>query len=258
MAQNYRNEGSSMAKIQRTGDSTANSSDVRTVPMAANKTQKGPPSRQVGGSYDDQFNIQMLNDVIRTFWAPPAEDSNREDWMERNRKEAIVSLAGIRPTNELEGMVAAQMVAAHAATMECYRRAAVPEQHSEARQANLRMAAKASRSFATLLESLQKLRGESGKQTVSVHHHHHKTDARTQVAAENAVVSIGAPGGALNESSNQPHEQEAISHEPGKTIDVSAALRREESSREPVPLAGNEREKAMPATRRKKPRCAEG
>ena len=176
------------------------------VPIPADKVQSGPPSRQVGGSYDEKFNLSLLSDVIRAFWAPPSDDSNREDWMERNRHEATIGLAGIRPTSELEGMIAAQMVAAHAAVMECYRRAAVPEQYSQARQANLRIAAKASRSFTTLLESLQKLRGEAGKQTVNVHHHHHNTDARTQVAAEKAVVSISAPGGDAHKNPDQPHE----------------------------------------------------
>ena len=32
----------------------------------------------------------------------------------------------IKPTDEIEGMLAAQMVAAHNATMECYRRAMLP------------------------------------------------------------------------------------------------------------------------------------
>ena len=44
---------------------------------------------------------------------------------------------GIAPRDELEGMMAAQLVAAHNAAMECYRRAMIGEQSFEGRSENL-------------------------------------------------------------------------------------------------------------------------
>ena len=53
--------------------------------------------------------------------------------------------------------------------MECFRRASVPEQGFEARQANLAQANKLVRSYATMLETLDKHRGK-GRQVVRVEH----------------------------------------------------------------------------------------
>jgi hypothetical protein len=65
-------------------------------------------------------------------------------------------------------MLAAQMVALHHAAMECLRRAHLPEQASEVRQANLTQAGKLSRTYATLLEALDKRRGKGQPQVVRV------------------------------------------------------------------------------------------
>jgi hypothetical protein len=47
--------------------------------------------------------------------------------------------------------------------MECYRRAAIPEQHVEARREYLAQAGKLSRTFATLLEALNRHRGKGSR-----------------------------------------------------------------------------------------------
>ena len=49
----------------------------------------------------------------------------------------VAALIGIAPKDELEGMMAAQLVAAHNAAMECYRRAMIGEQTFEGRRENL-------------------------------------------------------------------------------------------------------------------------
>jgi hypothetical protein len=46
-------------------------------------------------------------------------------------------LNGVGPKDEIEGMMAAQLSAAHNAAMECYRRGMIDEQNSEARRENL-------------------------------------------------------------------------------------------------------------------------
>ena len=58
-------------------------------------------------------------------------------------------------------MMAAQLIAAHNAAMECYRRAMIGEQTFEGRRENLAQANKLSRTYATLLEALGTLRPEA-------------------------------------------------------------------------------------------------
>ncbi len=50
---------------------------------------------------------------------------------------AVSAMVGIAPQDELEGMLAAQLVAANAAAMECYRRAMIDERTFEGRKENL-------------------------------------------------------------------------------------------------------------------------
>jgi hypothetical protein len=61
-------------------------------------------------------------------------------------------------------MMAAQLIAAHNAAMECYRRAMIGEQTFNGRRENLGQASKLSRTFTTLLEALNRHRGrEAGR-----------------------------------------------------------------------------------------------
>ena len=75
----------------------------------------------------------------------------------------LVGLNGISPRDELEGMMVAQLIAAHNVAMECYRRAAIPEQHAEARRENLAQPGKLSRTFAMLPEALNRHRGKASR-----------------------------------------------------------------------------------------------
>jgi hypothetical protein len=79
------------------------------------------------------------------------------------------ALIGIHPIGELEGMLAAQLIACHNAAMECYRRAM--NSQLPARDYHLNQANKLSRTYAALLESLNKHRGK-GQQKVTVEHVH--------------------------------------------------------------------------------------
>ena len=67
--------------------------------------------------------------------------------------------------------MAAQLIAAHNAAMECYRRAMLPEQTAEGRRENLSQANKLSRTYTILVEALNRHRGK-GHQKVTVEHVH--------------------------------------------------------------------------------------
>src|SRR4029077_3534786 len=114
------------------------------------------------------------------------------------------------PADELEGMLAAQIVAVHAAAMECYRRAMLPDQTFAGRESNLRHAAKLSRTYADLVLALDKHRGK-GEQRVTVEHVHvHK-------GGQAIVGTVQAGGGVPANSEDQPHAP-ALTYEPGQTL----------------------------------------
>ena len=121
----------------------------------------------IGGSKFDDFNNILANSVIQCLWY----GSDGKQDVERKTQAAIATLASLSPENEIEGMLAAQMIACHFAAMECYRRAMIPEQSFEGRQAALNYANKLSRTYAIQLDALNKNRGK-GQQKVTVEHVH--------------------------------------------------------------------------------------
>jgi hypothetical protein len=82
-------------------------------------------------------------------------------------KAALAALSGIKPEDEVEGMLAVQMVVTHNMALDCLGRAAVPEQSFEAREMNLRHAEKLMATYLRQVEVLDKRRGK-GQQTVTV------------------------------------------------------------------------------------------
>jgi hypothetical protein len=67
---------------------------------------------------------------------------------------------GIAPRGELEGMIAAQLLGCHNASMECYLRAMLGEQTFEGRHENLYQANKLSRTYGIRLRINVRLSGE--------------------------------------------------------------------------------------------------
>jgi hypothetical protein len=149
----------------------------------------------IGGSACDDFNNVVSDQAVSALWLKHSDT-------EKAKKQFNATLAaqfGIGPKDELEGMLAAQLIACHNASMECYRRAMLREQTFEGRQENLNQASKLSRTYATLLEALNRHRGK-GQQKVTVEHVHvHK-------GGQAIVGNVGAPGGGfLPKTEDQPH-----------------------------------------------------
>ena len=122
----------------------------------------------VGGSMSDDWNNNVANQTAQTLWFFENSDP---DEIRRERHAAVDALIGIKPGDELEGMIASQLIAAHNASMECYRRAMIRDQTFEGRRENLNQANKLSRTYATLLDTLNRHRGK-GQQKVTVEHVH--------------------------------------------------------------------------------------
>jgi hypothetical protein len=131
-------------------------------------------------------------------------------------------------------MIAAQLIACHNASMECYRRAMIREQTFEGWRENLNQANKLSRTYATLVESLNRHRGK-GQQKVTVEHVH------VHAGGQAVVGMVQSPGGG-----DQPKSKEqprAIAHTSGQTMPST------NTPRDRVPVACDE-ERPMPDARR--------
>jgi hypothetical protein len=192
----------------------------------------------VGGSMSDDWNNIIANQTIQTLWFSENSDP---DEIGRQRHAAVDALIGIKPGDELEGMIAAQLIASHNASMECYRRAMIRDQSFEGRQEALSQANKLSRTYAALLDALNRHRGK-GQQKVTVEHVHVHEGGQAIVGN---VESRG--GGVASETKKQPH---ALTHAPGATMPSA------DPPREPMPVAGDE-ERSLPDARRNVPGRAE-
>jgi hypothetical protein len=194
----------------------------------------------IGGSMSDDWNNILANQTVQTLWLKSADAEETS----RQRHAAVDVLMGIAPRDELEGMIAGQLIAAHNAAMECYRRAMIGEQTFEGRRENLAQANKLSRTYATLLEALNRHRGK-GQQKVTVEHVHVH-------AGGQAVVGVVEPsgGGDQSKSEDQPHAKQ-LAHAPG------SAMWSADKGREPVPIA-RDAERPMPDARWDFPGRSEG
>jgi hypothetical protein len=174
------------------------------------------------GSKCPYFTQHLMNQLVPTLpsFGPRGEIENIVT--------AVSVLAEIRPRSVLEGMLASQMAAVHAAAMETLRRANLAGQTFEARAMNLAQASKLTRSYVALLEALDKHRGK-GQQTVRVEHVHVHSGGQAIV---DAVSQRG--GGGDTRNNKQPRAPAALAHEPSPT------LRRPDPERQPMPVAGDE------------------
>src|ERR1700687_3657832 len=196
----------------------AKSSVQKTVVEAHDPSSLPGKLQRIGGSKSDAWNNVIANQATQSIWGKNSDQEERNNLYSA----AIAGLVGIGPKDELEGMLAAQLVACHNASMECYRRAMIGEQSFEGRRENLSQANKLSRTYATLLEALNRHRGK-GQQEVTVEHVHVH-------AGGQAVVGNVEGDGMRTKSENQPH---ALGYAPGET------LRSENTEREALPIAGN-------------------
>ena len=135
----------------------------------------------IGGSQSDSWNNVVAAQALETLWLT---NSHKEA---QQYSATVAALVGIGPRDELEGMLAAQLLASHNAAMECYRRAMIGEQPFEGRRENLSQANKLSRTYAVLLDALNRHRGK-GQQKVTVEHVHVN-------AGGQAIVGPVSPGG---------------------------------------------------------------
>ena len=132
--------------------------------------------KRFGGSQFDDWNNILANQTLATLWLANSKKETRD----RQYSATFAALVGISPKDEIEGMIAAQLLAAHNAAMECYRRAMIGEQTFAGRSEGLSQANKLSRTYAMLLDALNRYRGK-GQQKVTVEHVHVHSGGRAIV-----------------------------------------------------------------------------
>ncbi len=155
------------------------------------------------GTEDVNLQLRLVTQVMESLWLP---ESTPEATRLSAGQAALAALEGIKPSDEVEGLLAAQMVATHAAAMECLRRAMIPGQTFEGRDNNLKHATKLLGMYARQLEALDKHRGK-GQQKITVERVNVNSGGQAIVgnvgtAADKGVESIDPP--ALENNSTPP------------------------------------------------------
>ncbi len=169
------------------------------------------------GTDDPELAQRLINQVYETLWLP-AELSD-EERLQRIQS-AIAAMRGINPQDEVEGMLATQMVATHAAAMDCLRRSIIQEQTFEGRDNNLRHAAKLLSIFAKQLETLNRNRGK-GQQKMTIEH------VNVEYLGQATVGDIEVIAKQPRERAKQslPEPAKALEHKPGEVIDIGSTAK---------------------------------
>jgi hypothetical protein len=151
--------------------------------------------KRIGGSRSDIWNNLIVGQVVQTLWTKNSDPEEQQ----RQYEGTISALMAISPQDEIEGMIATQLIASHNASMECFRRAMIGEQTFEGRRENLNQANKLSRTYSALLEALNRHRGK-GQQKVTVEHIH------VHQGGQAIVGNVQSQGGGLtSKAEEQPH-----------------------------------------------------
>jgi hypothetical protein len=129
------------------------------------------------------------------------------------------TMLGLKPKDECEAVLIAQMIGCHNAAMECFRRAMLKEQSFQGCQLNLNYASKLSRAFALHMEALDKHRGK-GQQTVRVEH-------VTVNAGGQAIVGNVQGGGDVSQKSEGQVRAKPITHAPEQEVRSAFEAERE-------------------------------
>jgi hypothetical protein len=134
----------------------------------------------LGGSLSDDWNMRLVNLVGNSL---PIDPPNRELANEAT-KAVCQATADLAPTDPIEGILIAQLMAANEASLAMYRKGwAQPPEYFQARTKYLQLADKAARTVMLLTERLDHHRGR-GQQHITVKH-----VTTNNVTAEQAIIA---------------------------------------------------------------------
>jgi hypothetical protein len=194
-----------------------------TITMPRPGEQRGA-LRSISGSDNDDFSNVLVDQAVNALWRKNS-DSDEET---RQIRATLTAMMGMKPRDELEGMLIGQLIASHNAAMECYRRAMIGDQTFEARRENLNQANKLSRTYAALTEALDRHRGK-GQQRITVEH------VNVHAGGQAIVGSVTTGSESSQKSKEQTNATREITHEPG------TPMRSPDPERKTMPIAGSAR-----------------
>jgi hypothetical protein len=219
-----------LSRESRSSEKPATQAPVARCPPPPELNKEVPTLKHIGGSQSDILNGYFANQAMRSDWYG-SERALVE--VAEQRSAVLAFLAGVNPQDTIEGMMAAQLLASHAAAMECYRRAAPPQQSMEGRDMNLSHAAKLARANAAQVEALAKYRNK-GQQKIVIEHVH------VYQGGQAIVGSVTSGEGVDRIGAVQPH---AIGHA------TSPPVWCQDPERQALPVAGNAK-RSLPDARR--------
>jgi hypothetical protein len=121
------------------------------------------------GTPDIELQLFLLNQVVATFKGCLSSEGIDNNKTAEFSNTAMALLNGIQPQDEIEGMLAVQMIAVHNMAMETMKLAMITGQTFEGKEANVNRATKMLRTFAAQMEALKRYR-TGGQQKVIVEH----------------------------------------------------------------------------------------
>jgi hypothetical protein len=186
------------------------------------------PLWSISGSTDKDFTNVLLAQVANSLWTAHSGAA----WRRRQRRAAMTAMEAMKPRDELEGMLCAQLIAIHSAAMECYRRAMISNQTFEGRQDNLNQASMLSRNFVAMMDALDRHRGK-GQQRITVEH------VNVHAGGQAIVGNVTPSDGSSRRSEEQPGATRQITDEPG------IPMRSPNPQWETMPIAAGARKTSM-------------
>ena len=144
----------------------AGETDTAPVAPSEGKGKGGLPTISAAGrgEWNDTLAIQIMQACAGGI------DPDEKDILGKRLRAGLAAMQGIEPGDVLEDMAAAQLVAAHHAAMQAYGRAANPDQPFAVWRESLNQANRLSRTYAAMLEALNRHRGKGSQQKVTVEH----------------------------------------------------------------------------------------
>jgi hypothetical protein len=122
----------------------------------------------ISGSISPEFTKVLTNQAFQSMWRKHSDEAA----LKTQYAMALSAMAGMKPQDEMEGMIITQMLGLHNAAMECMRRAMLDNQSAVGEALYLNQANKLTRSYAQLMQALDKHRGKATQQKVTVEHVH--------------------------------------------------------------------------------------
>lgn len=151
--------------------------------------------QDMGGSKYGVFNHYLADSLLRTMWVVGGQDPAARAALESKAMgAAVAAMKAFAPKDEIEGMLAAQAVAMHLASMECFRRSIIPEQTSDTASKLRRDGGNLARGMADMVAALAKHRGQ-GQQKVVVEHVHVHAGGQAVVGAVTTGAALPTSGG---------------------------------------------------------------